>query len=259
MPPDVFFEILTAPSIKTDKQPLSTVNAITSMDWRAPIIAFLRGHYEPVETHDMKRMQARARGYILKDDSLFKLGVCALLLKCITQEQGIELMKEIHCGMCGSHIAARALAGKAFRQGFYWTMAIRDAEQIVKTCKACQFAAKHQRRPGALSQLITPTWPLQRWGMDIVGPLPTAQGNFKFAVVAVEHFTKWIEARPVTTITSATIRKFFWQQIICRFGLPKELTVDNGKQFDCQDFKEYYRSIGTKLRFASMYHPQSNG
>jgi hypothetical protein len=118
-------------------------------------------------------------------------------------------MKEIHGGMCGSHIAVRALAGKAFRKGFYWPMAIRDAEQIVRTCKACQFATKHQRRLGALSQLIAPTWPLQRWGMDIVGPLPTAQGNFKFAMVAVKYFTKWIEARPVATITSATIRKIF--------------------------------------------------
>jgi hypothetical protein len=137
MPPNVFFEILTAPSIKPDKQPLSTVNAITSMNWRSPIIAFLRGHYESVEAHDMKRMQARAKGYVLKYDNLFKLGVCAPLLKCITQEKGIKLMKDIHSGICGSHIAARALAGKAFRQGFYWSMAIRDAEQIVKTCKAC--------------------------------------------------------------------------------------------------------------------------
>jgi hypothetical protein len=55
----------------------------------------------------------------------------------------------------------------------------------------------------------------------------------------VEYFTKWIEARPLSTITSTTIRKFFWQQIICRFGVPRELTVDNGKQFDCQDFREY--------------------
>jgi transposase InsO family protein len=78
-------------------------------------------------------------------------------------------------------------------------------------------------------------------------------------VVAIEYFTKWIEARTVATITSATIRKFSWQQIICRFGVPKELTVDNGNQFDCQDFREYCRSIGTKLRFASVYHPQSNG
>jgi hypothetical protein len=58
--------------------------------------------------------------------------------------------------------------------------------------------------------------------MDIVGPLPTTQGNFMFVVVTVEYFTKWIEARPVATITLATIRKFFWQQIICRFGVPKE-------------------------------------
>jgi hypothetical protein len=84
MPPEVFFEILTAPSTRPDKQPLSTVNAIASLDWRAPIIPFLRGHYEPVETHDFKRMQARAKGYILKDDVLFKLGVCAPLLKCIS-------------------------------------------------------------------------------------------------------------------------------------------------------------------------------
>jgi hypothetical protein len=81
--------------------------------------------------------------------------------------------------------------------------------------------------------------------MDIVGLLPTAQGNFKFAVVAVEYFTKWIEARPLATITSVTIKKFFWQQIISRFGVPRELTVDNGMQFDCQDFREYFRSIGT--------------
>jgi hypothetical protein len=151
MPPNVFFEILTAPSIKTDKQPLSKVNAIASIHWRAPIIAFLHGHYEPVKTHDLKRMQARAKGYILKNDNLFKLGVCAPLLKCITQERGIERMKEIHSGMCGSHIAPRALARKAFRQGFYWPMAIRDAKQIVNTCKAWQFAAKNQRRPGAFS------------------------------------------------------------------------------------------------------------
>jgi hypothetical protein len=99
MPPNLFFKILTTPSIKANKQPLITVNAIARIDLRSPIITFLHGNYEPVEAHDMKRMQARAKGYILKDDNLFKLGVCAPLLKCITEEQGIELMKEIHSGM----------------------------------------------------------------------------------------------------------------------------------------------------------------
>jgi hypothetical protein len=135
-------------------------------------------------------------------------------------------MKEIHEGMCGPHIAARALAEKAFGQGFYWPMAIKDTEQIVKTCKACQFAAKHHRRPGAPSQLITPTWPLQRWGMDIVGLLPTAQGNFKFAVVAVEYFTKWIEARPY--VVSSSVRNgAFHLKDEAGVELPHSWNVDN--------------------------------
>jgi hypothetical protein len=61
------------------------------------------------------------------------------------------------------------------------------------------------------------------------------------------------------TITSKTAQKFFWQNIVCRFGVPSELTVDNGKQFDSQDFRDFCFSIGTKLAFALVYHPQSNG
>ena len=91
--------------------------------------------------------------------------------------------------------------------------------------------------------------------MDLVGPLPTAQRNYKYAVVAVEYFTKWVEAKPLVNITSEAVQKIFWQNIIYRFGVPKELTVDNGKQFDSQSFKDFCRSIGTKLMFASVYHP----
>jgi transposase InsO family protein len=106
--------------------------------------------------------------------------------------------------------------------------------------------------------LIAHTWPLQLWGLDIVGPLPIAQGNLKFTFIAVEYFTKWIKARAVSTITVKTAQKFFWQNIVCRFGVPSELTVDNDKQFDSQDFREFCSSIGTKPVFASVYHPQSN-
>jgi hypothetical protein len=77
-----------------------------------------------------------------------------------------------------------------------------------------------------------------------------SSGNLKFTFVAVEYFTKWIEARAVSTITSKTAQKFFWQNIVWRFGVPSELTVDNGKQFDSQDFKDFCFSIGTKLAFA---------
>jgi hypothetical protein len=59
------------------------------------------------------------------------------------------------------------------------------------------------------SQLITPSWPLQQWGIDIVSKLTPAQGNYTFIIVVVEYFTKWIKVKPVTNISSTTIKKFF--------------------------------------------------
>ena len=76
-------------------------------------------------------------------------------------------------------------------------------------------------------------------GIDIVGPLTTAQGNYKFVMVAEEYFTKRIEAKPLVNIVAEGLKRFFWQNIICRFGVPREITFDNAKQFDCDLFKEF--------------------
>jgi transposase InsO family protein len=100
---------------------------------------------------------------------------------------------------------------------------------------------------------------LQRWGIDIVGPLTTAQGNYKFTVVAVEYFTKWIEVKPLVNIVAVGLKRFFWQNIICRFGVPREITVDNAKQFDYHLFRDFYYQMGVEATFVSVYHPQSNG
>jgi hypothetical protein len=45
--------------------------------------------------------------------------------------------------------------------------------------------------------------------MDLVGLLPTAQGNCRFAAVAVDYFTKWVEAKPLADIKVTTVQKFF--------------------------------------------------
>jgi transposase len=89
--------------------------------------------------------------------------------------------------------------------------------------------------------------------------LTPAQGNYTFTVVAVDYFTKWIEAKPLTNVISASVKKFFWQSIICRYSVHRHITIDNAKYFDNEMFKEFYHQIGMKVAFASVYHPQSNG
>jgi hypothetical protein len=75
----------------------------------------------------------------------------------------------------------------------------------------------------------------------------------------VEYFTKWVEVKPVTNVSSATIQKFFWQNIIYSYGVPQPITVDNAKYFDSGMFKDFYHKVGTKVSFTYEYHPQSNG
>jgi transposase InsO family protein len=77
--------------------------------------------------------------------------------------------------------------------------------------------------------------------------------------VAVEYFSKWIEVKPLAIITLVTVQKFFWQNIVYRFGVPKAITMDNETQFDAEAFKKLCIQIGTKIHFASVRHPESNG
>ena len=65
------------------------------------------------------------------------------------------------------------------------------------------------RAPATNLQTMEPTWPLARWGIDIIDKLPLAQGNYQYAVVAVEYFTKWIEAKPITNMSSFTMKNSY--------------------------------------------------
>jgi IS30 family transposase len=139
--------------------------------------------------------------------------------------------------------------------GQRWLRVQRSLCRSVTTAKDVQ----EIKKSSSLTQLIQPTWSLRRWGMDIIGPMLAAQGNIKYALVAVEYFSMWIEAKASTTITSTTIQKFFCQNIICHFKVSKSITVDNGTQFDSEAFRAFCGQVGTNIDFASVRHPDSNG
>ncbi|XP_022859011.1 uncharacterized protein LOC111379805 [Olea europaea var. sylvestris] len=85
------------------------------------------------------------------------------------------------------------------------------------------------------------------------------RGELKFVAVAVEYFTKWVEAEPLATISEPKLRSFIWTSMICRFGIPKVLITDNGRQFDNAQFKNFCSNLGVDHRLTSVSHPQSNG
>ena len=77
-------------------------------------------------------------------------------------------------------------------------------------------------------------------------------------LVAVDKFTKWIEAIPITSSTASTAVNFI-RSIIFRFGVPNIIITDNGTNFTVEEFKDFCEDQGIKLNYASVAHPQSNG
>nr|KYP69626.1 Uncharacterized protein K02A2.6 [Cajanus cajan] len=95
--------------------------------------------------------------------------------------------------------------------------------------------------------------------MDILGLFPPAKGQVKFLIVAVDHFTKWIEVEAVATITAINVQKFFWRNVITGFEIPYALITDNGLQFtDCR-FNDFLSGLGIKHKMTLVEHPRSNG
>jgi hypothetical protein len=177
LPSEVFFETIKAPSVELMEIAVLTISPVHTEDWRTEIVSFLQGNCLSDDEVYNKRMEARARPYVIIEGELYKQGVCSPLLKCFSRAEGQELMKEIHAGLCGAHIGSRPLLGKVFRQGFYWLKAASDAANLVQKCENCQRCARDQKQPSSLTQLIHPTWPLQRWGLDLLGPLPPGQAT----------------------------------------------------------------------------------
>ncbi|GKB18591.1 reverse transcriptase domain-containing protein [Tanacetum coccineum] len=106
---------------------------------------------------------------------------------------------------------------------------------------------------------ITAPWLFYKWGIDIAGPFLEGLGKVKFLIIAMDYFTKWIEAKSVATITGNQVKKFMWDNIVCRFGLPGEIVSDNGKQYSDNPFKDWCGKLSITQRFTLVKHPQSNG
>jgi hypothetical protein len=88
------------------------------------------------------RITRLAKRYTLVEGDLYRRGANGVLMRCITREEGCELLIEVHGGECGNHASFCTLVGKAFWHKFYWAIALQDAIELVKTYKACYFHAK---------------------------------------------------------------------------------------------------------------------
>ena len=100
---------------------------------------------------------------------------------------------------------------------------------------------------------------LKEFKLDVLGPLPITSVENRYLLVAVDCFTKWVEAFPLKNVKSKIIAETFLNQIIFSHGVFLEVYTDQGRNFESKIFRELSRLLGIKKTKTTALHPQSDG
>ncbi|XP_076905931.1 uncharacterized protein LOC143561845 [Bidens hawaiensis] len=161
--------------------------------WMTPIKAYLSSGVLLPEKAEARKIKHKALSYQLNDGILYRRSFLSPLLRCVDAEDANYLIREIHEGICGLHSSPRMTVAKIMNAGYCWPGMHLDDVQEIRKCDSCQRYAPNTLR---LKNELIP-----------------------------------VEAKPVESITASSVKKFLWEFIICRFGLPQNLVSDNGTQF----------------------------
>ncbi|KAA8542838.1 hypothetical protein F0562_023990 [Nyssa sinensis] len=112
--------------------------------------------------------------------------------------------------------------------------------------------------PRELYNLKSP-WLFATWGIDIISRITLkATNGHKYILVAIDYFTKWVEAASYVTPNTKKVAQFIQTNIICRYGVPYELVSENGLHFEWE-VTEIVEEFGITRHKSSPYRPQTNG
>ncbi|GJS67585.1 reverse transcriptase domain-containing protein [Tanacetum coccineum] len=205
----VLVEVLKEKSIQ--EQEVAIVVEEERPTWMTLIMEYLKDGTLPDDKKEASKLRIKARQYELLEGVLYRRSFLKPWLRCVGPLQADYVIREIHEGSCSMHAGPRSVVAKAMRLGYYWPTMHRDARDMIR------------KSP----------WPFYKWGINIAGPFPEGPRKVKFLIVAMDYFTKWIEAKVMATIT--------------------------GNQFSDNSFKDWCEKLNITQRFASVKHPQSNG
>nr|GEY49463.1 reverse transcriptase domain-containing protein [Tanacetum cinerariifolium] len=179
----VLVEVLENKSIK--EKEVAAVIEEDGPTWMTQLVDYLKGGVLPGDKKEAKKLRLKAH----------------------------YVMREIHEGSYSMHAGPRSIVAKAVRLGYYWPTMHKDARDMIRKCNDCQIHRPVTRHPQQSLTLITAPWPFYKWGIDIAGPFPEGPGKVKFLIVAMDYFTKWIEAKAVATITGGQGNKNWVEEL----------------------------------------------
>ena len=184
--------------------------------------------YPPEASDNDKRTLRRLATGFLNRSMMYKRNHDMVLLRCIDAKEAERMIVEVHKGSFRTHANGHAMARKILRAGYYWLTMENDCCLYVRKCHKCQAFANNVNAPPIPLNVKAAPWPFSMWGIDVIGAIePRASNGHRFILVAIDYFTKWVEAASYASVTRKVVIRFIRKEIICRYGLPRKIITDN--------------------------------
>lgn len=178
--------------------------------------------------------------------------------RVIPRSERMKLIWRCHDDPCSGHPGVLKTFCR-LSQKFYWPKMKSDVTRYVRRCSVCMRNKPEQRKPAGLMQPHQlPNKPFELVTCDLIGPLPRSKSGYKYILVIVDSFSKFMAAIPLRNSTAKFVCKAVEENWLLIFGQPKRLICDNGVQFKGKEFRQLMASYGIKLSFTANYHPQAN-
>ena len=168
VPPNVFLDVLTKPSVQPptrqdiaepDPEPALVATIHATPDWVVPYLDYKTRGILPADELLARQIFRRSKSFMIINVELHWRSPTDVFQRCVSPEEGKAILNEIHSGDCGHHAGSHSLVAKSYRHCFYWLTAHADAEDIVKKCDGCQRYAKQDHVPAQELRMIPITWP----------------------------------------------------------------------------------------------------
>ncbi|GJU34745.1 reverse transcriptase domain-containing protein [Tanacetum coccineum] len=258
------YENVLDPKEVNEKFPLETLNMVTSRGdsstpWFADYANYHAGNFI------VKGMSSQQKNKIFKDvkhnfwDDPYLFKICAdqMIRRCVACQEAVDILTTCHSGPTEGHYGANYTAKKVFDSGFYWPTIYKDAHDLVTRCDTCQRQGKISQRDEMPQNSIQVCEIFDVWGIDFMGPFPSSRGN-KYILVAVDYFSKWVEAKALCTNDARVVCKFL-KSFFARFGTPRAIISYCDTHFCNDQFANVMLKYGVTHRLSTVYHPQTSG
>ena len=150
---------------------------------------YLQSDILPADLDQARRLKRTATRYCLVNGYLYHKGKSLPLLRCLHPDDAHWALNKVHSGDCGNHALDETLAYQILTMGYFWPTIHQDVKQFARSCEACQKTSNLYHLPSERLSSISTPYSFAIWGLDLIGSLPTAPGQAKHAIVAIDYFT----------------------------------------------------------------------